>query len=114
MSVLIKDMEMPETCEDCPFNYDEMSCTITGTRWWVLLEDFDYTKERLYDCPLSEAPSAQPDPLTDKEQRIFLVAMEKEKNLCKQVDYECRKPYEDSLVRSCYEIIRKVKGALWT
>jgi hypothetical protein len=62
-------------------------------------------------------PSAQPEPLTDKEQRIFLAAMGREEKVCKQVDDECRdcrEPYEDSLVRTCHEIVRKVKGALWT
>lgn len=59
----------------------------------------------------------QPEPLTDKEQRIFLAAMGKEEKVCKQVDDECRdcrEPYEDSLVKTCHEITRKVKGALWT
>jgi hypothetical protein len=62
-------------------------------------------------------PSAQPEPLTDKEQRIFLAAMGREEKVCKQVDFECRdcrEPYEDSLVSTCHEITRKVKGALWT
>ena len=62
-------------------------------------------------------PSAQPEPLTDIEQRIFLAAMGREEKVCKQVDEEwryCREPYEDSLVKVCYEITRKVKGALWT
>lgn len=59
-------------------------------------------------------PSAQPEPLTDKEQRIFLAAMGREEKVCKQVDEECcREPYEDSLVRVCHEIIRKVKATLW-
>ena len=60
---------------------------------------------------------AQPELLTDKEQRIFLAAMGREEKVCKQVDDEwrdCREPYEDSLVRTCHEITRKVKGALWT
>ena len=64
-----------------------------------------------------EALSAQPEPLTDKEQRIFLAAMGREEEVCKEVDEECRncrEPYEDSLVRICHEITRKVKGALWT
>ena len=64
-----------------------------------------------------QLPSAQPEQLTDKEQRIFLTAMGREEKVCKQVDDECRdcrEPYEDSLVRTCHEIIRKVKGALWT
>ena len=66
---------------------------------------------------LRELPSVQPEPLTDKEQRIFLAAMGREEKVCKQVDEECRdcrEAYEDSLVKTCHEIIRKVKGALWT
>lgn len=62
-----------------------------------------------------ELPSVQPEPLTDKEQRIFLAAMGREEKVCKEVDAEMtREPYEDSLVKICHEIIRKVKGALWT
>ena len=66
---------------------------------------------------LHQLPSAQPEPLTDKEQRIFLSAMGREKEVCKKVDdawRDCREPYEDSLVSVCNEITRKVKGALWT
>ena len=63
---------------------------------------------------LVDLPSAQPEQLTDKEQRIFLAAMGREEKVCKEVDEECsREPYEDSLVRICHEITRKVKGALW-
>ena len=65
---------------------------------------------------LKSRPSAQPEPLTDKEQRIFLAAMSREEKVCKQVDEECRdcrEPYEDSLVWVCHEIMRKVKKALW-
>lgn len=64
----------------------------------------------------SEEPNRS-EPLTDKEQRIFLAAMGRERKVCKQVDDEwrdCREPYEDSLVSVCNEIERKVKGALWT
>lgn len=65
---------------------------------------------------IDEQPSMQPEPLTDKEQRIFLAAMAREKKVCAEVDkeYPNREPYEDSLVRICDEIERKVKGALWT
>ena len=63
---------------------------------------------------IASLPSAQPEQLTDKEQRIFLAAMGREEKVCKEVDEECsREPYEDSLVRICHEITRKVKGALW-
>lgn len=72
-------------------------------------------------CPdvaaLKALPSVQLEPLTDKEQMIFLAAMDREEKVCKQVDEECRicrEPYEVSLVWICHEITRKVKGALWT
>ena len=68
----------------------------------------------LGDKVLENVPSAQPEQLTDKEQRIFLAAMGREEKVCKQVDEECcREPYEDSLVKVCHEIMRKVKAALW-
>lgn len=58
---------------------------------------------------IRDLPPAQPEPLTDKEQRIFLAAMRREEKICKEVDEECsREPYEDSLVRICHEITRKV------
>ena len=64
---------------------------------------------------LKQIPSAQPEPLTDKEQRIFLAAMAREEKVCEEVDRNyVREPYEDSLMRVCKEIRRKVKGALWT
>ena len=63
---------------------------------------------------VEQLPSVQPEPLTDKEQRIFLAAMGREEKVCEEVDRNyVREPYEDSLVRVCKEIRRKVKGALW-
>lgn len=73
-----------------------------------------YKTEDVYKV-LEDMPPAQPEPLTDKEQRIFLAAMEREEKVCEEVDRNyTREPYEDSLVRVCREITRKVKGALWT
>lgn len=75
----------------------------------------EYWMEQI-EKALSNLPTTQPEPLTDKEQRIFLAAMAREEKVCKQVDDECRdcrEPYEDSLVSTCHEIIRKVKGTLW-
>lgn len=64
---------------------------------------------------LKSRPSAQPELLTDKEQRIFLAAMKREEKICEGRDRNhVGEPYEDSLVRVCKEIRRKVKGALWT
>ena len=64
---------------------------------------------------LGQMPSVQSEPLTDKEKRIFLAAMGREEKVCEDVDRKyVREPYEDSLVRVCREIRRKVIGALWT
>ena len=82
----------------------------------VAIDKLDPLFESLVIDKIKALPSAQPEQLTDKEQRIFLAAMAREEKICKQVDDECRdcrEPYEDSLVRTCHEIIRKVKGALW-
>ena len=49
------------------------------------------------------------EPLTDKEQRIFLAAMRRERKVCKYAHEPCEVP----LTKVCDEIVRKVKGALW-
>ena len=38
---------------------------------------------------LAKVPSAHPELLTDKEQRIFLAAMGREEKVCKETDEEC-------------------------
>lgn len=54
------------------------------------------------------------EPLTDSEYRIFLAAMRREENICEKVDRGMtREPYEVPLVKTCSEIERKVKNALW-
>ena len=59
---------------------------------------------------IEDLPSAQPEPLTDKEQRIFLAAMERERKVCKEVDDQyVHEPYEVLLTKVCDEIKRKVK-----
>ena len=63
---------------------------------------------------LGEFPSAQTEPFTDEEQRIFLSAMGREEHVCKHVDAVYGDSYEDGLLRICHNITRKVKGALWT
>ena len=79
-------------------------------------EDFSFNNGLI--CAMNnvaELPSVQPEPLTDKEQRIFLAAMGREEKVCEEVDRNyAREPYEDSLMRACEEIRRKVKGVLWT
>ena len=58
MSVIVRGMEMPKSCSECPLNYDQMACDVTLTRWWsdtMVLMNFDSDKERLPNCPLVEA-----------------------------------------------------------
>lgn len=76
-------------------------------------------RDRLYEIirnmPKYELPTAQPEPLTDKEQRIFLAAMGRERKVCKEVDDQyTHEPYEVLLTKVCSEIERKVKKALWS
>ena len=102
MSVIVKGMPMPRKCAECPFRL-------------VWCRETFYMDIRPPQCPLEELPSVHPEPLTDKEQRIFLAAMGREEKVCMEVDRNyIREPYEDSLMRVCKEIRRKVKGALWT
>lgn len=57
------------------------------------------------EMEIEKLPSAQPEPLTDKEQRIFLAAMAKEEKVCAEVDRNyVREPYEDSLMSVCKTI----------
>ena len=48
--------------------------------------------------------------LTDKEQRIFLAAMAKERVVCEKVN---KQPGEVDMVAICNNIERKVKNALF-
>lgn len=83
---------------------------------WIDRRGDVHTADEMPEYQAIEAlPSAQPEPLTDKEQRIFLAAMDREEKVCEEVDRNyVHEPYEDSLMRVCREIKRKVKGALWT
>lgn len=63
---------------------------------------------------IAKLPLVRPEPLTDKERRIFLAAMRREEKVCKGVDGDHPGLNEDSLVHVCREITRKVKKALWT
>lgn len=53
MSVLIRGMEMPESCEDCTFYTlrPVARCTLLGN----LITSFD--DDRLSDCPMVEVPT---------------------------------------------------------
>ena len=68
---------------------------------------------------IEECEDANPEPLTDPEQRVFLSAISKEKKLCQNIEKlwdELHLSSDDDvdLVKVCDEIERKVKKALWT
>lgn len=53
MSIMIKDMEMPKTCKECPFSDHEAWCLIPGDwreRYYIPKD------ERSKYCPLIELP----------------------------------------------------------
>lgn len=59
MSILIKGMQMPQSCSDCQLNYDQCACSVTGTRWYsdtMVLLGFNCDEERLQNCPLVKLP----------------------------------------------------------
>ncbi len=54
--------------------------------------------------------------LTDSEQRLFLAAIQRERDVCFEVDEEARAKGDTdvvNLVNVCNSIERKVKSALW-
>ena len=57
MSILIKGMEMPKSCSDCPmldWDLDYIKCKVTGRHFKVKEEPFG--ARRVNDCPLIELP----------------------------------------------------------
>ena len=57
MSILIKGMEMPKSCSDCPmldWDLDYIKCKVTGRHFKVKEEPFG--ARRMNDCPLIELP----------------------------------------------------------
>ena len=60
MSVLIPGMEMPMSCAECPLCYDMVWCKlVAGEKGYMWHEgsEFDFSGERLPDCPLVEVPA---------------------------------------------------------
>ena len=54
--ILIRGMEMPKTCSQCPLCYDYMMCSLREGRFSHMGESFDCCEMRLADCPLVELP----------------------------------------------------------
>ena len=57
MAVLIKGMEMPESCWKCPFMYARVYCVVKSK---LIFDDDEYSElNKRYDgCPLAEVPES--------------------------------------------------------
>ena len=70
MAILIPNMEMPDTCADCLLEYDSMRCRALSEDFFGK-EHFDFTVERLPNCPLREID-------VDAQTFLILVRLAKE------------------------------------
>ena len=79
MSIVVRDMEMPETCEECPFHvyhsHYEYVCKATPMLYPMNLANCKGIRKDW--CPLSEAPELQWIPCHDpsdlpKDKRIWI------------------------------------------
>lgn len=65
MAVIIKNMDMPESCYDCWLCYDNYMCNALGKRYFIGYgrwgSTFDPAKEKLKDCPLEEFKENETD-----------------------------------------------------
>ena len=89
---------------------DEAKAQLEVTRECMRVKGADDIAEAL-DMAIS---ALEIELLTDSEQRIFLKAMSREREVCQKVDDEFADDFADddtnvSLVRVCNEIERKVK-----
>ena len=50
MSVIVRGMEMPKSCWDCPFMYDYLHCLVRH----CIKEKYENEDKRDKDCPLFE------------------------------------------------------------
>lgn len=61
MSVIVKGMQMPESCNDCPFlKFSKLEevfyCIFTKRGFWTNAEKRERLKQRADNCPLVELP----------------------------------------------------------
>ena len=57
MSIIIRGMDMPESCAECDLNYDETRCVLPIKHNSFWRDDFRTWEGRLPECPLVELPA---------------------------------------------------------
>ena len=83
---------------------------------WIRYKMFENVLDSILTIDL---PDTDVEKLTDEEQRIFLTAMSKEKKLCQNIEelwdqLSLSSDDDIDLVKTCEEVVRKVKNVLWT
>jgi hypothetical protein len=59
MSVVIKGIEMPKTCFECPFMYRRQFCFIKPTIDFYEDKKYEELSSRHKDCPLAEMENTE-------------------------------------------------------
>ena len=54
--ILIRGIEMPKTCSQCPMCQDYVMCKLNSFAFWNTNNPFDFRNERLAGCPIVELP----------------------------------------------------------
>lgn len=85
--VSIPGMQMPKVCNDCLFDYDNISCVVLNKGFWR--EDLDDYKGKLPDCPLVEVTPhgrlIDADMLCDRLLAAWDIADKEKKTLISEV-----------------------------
>ncbi|MBO7423600.1 MAG: hypothetical protein J6T99_09495 [Oscillospiraceae bacterium] len=71
VAIIIKNVDMPKTCRDCPLIYDAYMCNAIPANFYtsdLLQIGFDSSEERLPDCPLEEI--IEPDTIWNRLREI--------------------------------------------
>lgn len=76
---------------------------------------YNFERDRKIRDALMESPTVHLEPLTKKEQRIFMSAIDREIEVCREFDKNViREAYETPLVDVCKKIKEKVISSLCT
>lgn len=83
---------------------------------WIRYKLFENVLDSILTIDL---PDTDVEKLNDEERRIFLAAMHKEKSHCQNIEelwdlLSLSSDDDIDLVKTCEEIVRKVKKVLWT
>ena len=77
--LIIRGMEMPESCFDCPIfdNFCQERCGVTGT---LVYGEIDPQRETLPDCPLIPLPEGHGRLIDAERFRVILCRLKERQN----------------------------------